>query len=315
MSPAPFIVHRLLIKQQTQRVTHPESGGGAGYADKAAFVVRASHIKMQPGYIRVYNIIIVIRAKFSVIFETIIAKNSDLIPNARAALMFDVPWCGVRQNAGELEEYNLFRWIYLLCLLMLLPGISTALAGDIDSELTAARHLFLQGVDGDKRVVRKATLRFGALIASYPREPVFLAYHGACITLQGRDAPNNLDKQRLTEEGLGEIDRALDMLKASADQGSPHYLDTLLVAANSYIHIPAFFDRNDKGKRLLQEILAHPAFNGMAAGYKAATYLAAALVAHGEGDDNAYRDYLNQTVNTDPEGRDGRIASKLLKKL
>lgn len=207
----------------------------------------------------------------------------------------------------------MFRWIYLLCLLMLLPGMSTALAGDIDSELAAARHLFLQGVDGDKRVVREATLRFGTLMASYPREPVFLAYHGACITLQGRDAPNNLDKQRLTEEGLREIDRALDLLKASADQGSPHYLDTLLVAANSYIHIPAFFNRYDKGKRLLQEILAHPTFDGMAAGYKAATYLAAALVAHGEGDDNAYRDYLNRTVNADTEGRNGRIASRLLK--
>jgi len=45
---------------------------------------------------------------------------------------------------------------------------------------------------------------------------------------------------------------------------------------------------------------------------KAAAYMAAALVAHGEGDDAEYRRYLNLIVNTDPGGRYGRKASKLL---
>lgn len=141
-----------------------------------------------------------------------------------------------------------------------------------------------------------------------------MAYLGASMTLQGRDAANNIEKRRITEQGLGVIDRALE-LSESADQSPPRYLDTLLVAANSYIHIPSFFNRYDEGKRLLQEILAHSAFDGMAAGFKAAAYLAAALVAHGEGDDGAYRRYLDLAVSTDPEGRDGRFASKLIEEL
>jgi len=195
---------------------------------------------------------------------------------------------------------------------VLLVTIWPAQADDIDHELAEARSIFLRGVDGDKRAVRDALQLFRSLNQDHPQEPVFIAYLGACMTLQGRDAANNIEKGRLTDEGLGEIDRALKLLSASADRGSPRYLDTLLVATNSFIHIPSFFNRYDEGKRLLQEILAHRGFDGMAAGFKAATYMAAALVAHGEGDEKEYRRYLDLTVSTDPEGRDGGFASKLL---
>ena len=198
---------------------------------------------------------------------------------------------------------------------VLLVVVWPAHADELDHELTEARAVFLRGVDGDKRAVRDALQRFRSLRQDHPQEPVFMAYLGACMTLQGRDAANNIEKGRLTDEGLGEIDRALKMLSADGDQGSPRTLDTLLVAANTFIHIPSFFNRYDEGKRLLQEILAHRSFDGMAAGFKAATYMAAALVAHGEGDDDAYRRYLNLTVSTAPEGRDGRFASKLLEEL
>jgi hypothetical protein len=196
--------------------------------------------------------------------------------------------------------------------LLLLVAVWPAYADDVDHQLTEARTVFLRGVDGDKHAVREATHRFRALSQEHPREPIFVAYLGACMSLQGRDAENNLEKKQLTDEGVREIDQALKMLSEGADQGSPRYLDTLLVATNTFIHIPAFFNRYDEGKRLLQKILADPAFEGMAPGFKAAAYMAAALVAHGEGDDGAYRRYLNLTVSADPDGRDGRSASELL---
>ena len=196
--------------------------------------------------------------------------------------------------------------------IMLLLVMFPAHAENIDKELTEARNIFLKGVDGDKRAVRTATNRFRSLSLSHPNEPVFLAYFGACMTLQGRDLQNNLEKKRVTEEGLAKIDRALEMNPYREAQGSAMYLDTLLVAANSYIHIPSFFNRYDKGKHLLNEILQHRDFDGMAPGFKAATYMAAALVARGAGDDKEYVRYLDLTVSTDPEGRDGRLADKLL---
>lgn len=205
--------------------------------------------------------------------------------------------------------------IRLFCLLLLFAVYPAAHAGDPAHELTEAREVFLLAVDGDRRAVRDATQRFRSLNHANPREPVYLAYLGASTTLQGRDASNNLEKRRLTDEGLRDIDRALDLLSKGADRESPHYLDTLLVAANAFIHIPSFFNRHDQGRQLLREILAHPSFDGMAPGFHAATYLAAALVAQGERDDEAYRSYLDLTVAADPEGRNGRYAIGLIEEL
>ncbi|MBK9130150.1 MAG: hypothetical protein IPM20_00700 [Gammaproteobacteria bacterium] len=203
------------------------------------------------------------------------------------------------------------RIAFLLMLVMVWP----AQANRMDDELTEARAVFLKGVDGDKRAVRDAVQRFKSLSRAHAEEPVFQAYLGASMTLQGRDAPNNIEKGRITDEGLGVLDRALDAQLAKPDPGSVHTLDTMLVAANTYIHLPAFFNRYEQGKDLLQKILAHPDFEGMAPGYKAAVYVAQALVSHGDADDAAYRRYLELTVSTDPKGRDGEFASKRLQEL
>lgn len=196
--------------------------------------------------------------------------------------------------------------------LLLLVVAWPAQADEMDHQLNEARLVFLRGVDGDKQAVREASHRFRSLSQAHPREPVFIAYLGACMSLQGRDAENGIEKKQLTFEGLREIDQALKMLSEGADQNSHRYLDTLLVAANTFIQVPGFFNRYDKGKQLLKEILANRAFDGMSPGYKGATYLAAALVAQGEGHDAEYRRYLNLIVKTDPDGRYGPRARKLL---
>ena len=130
--------------------------------------------------------------------------------------------------------------------------------------------------------------------------------------MQGRDAQNNINKQRLTEEGLNKIDLALKQVAQNNDMNPSGYLDTLLVASNTFIHIPSFFNRYEKGKQLLNEILEHREFNNMAAGFKAAAYIAAALVARGDTDENKYRHYLTLTVESEPQGRNGRLAKAML---
>jgi len=201
---------------------------------------------------------------------------------------------------------------FRFCLYIAMLAVFSAQADDFDDTLTEARNVFLQAVDGDKRAVRNATRRFRSLSLGHPNEPVYLAHSGACVTLQGRDAKNNIDKKRLTEDGLRDIDRALEMISTSEDYPSVRRLDTLLVAANSFIHIPAFFNRYEKGKQLLHDIIANKDFNGMAAGFRAASYFTAALVARGDGDEHEYRRLLELTVSTDPQGRNGRFATALL---
>lgn len=198
----------------------------------------------------------------------------------------------------------------IVCLL-LLSMVSLVYADDFDRELVEAREVFLRAVDGDKRAVRDATVRFRTLSRAHPQEAVFIAYLGACTTLQGRDGTNNIERRRLTENGLREIDRAV-ALAAGTERDPVRYLDTLLVAVNSYIHVPSFFNRNDDGRRLVQEILAHPGFEQMAAAFRAAAYMAAALIAQGDRDEAGYLRHLRLSAGADPEGRDGKLASRLL---
>ena len=181
-----------------------------------------------------------------------------------------------------------------------------------DDELTAARNVFLKAVDGDSRAVRQANRLFRSLNSRYPDNPVYLAYLGASLTLKGRDAQNNLNKRQLTEDGLARIDRALDYLAEHPDEPAVRTLDTRLVAASSFIYIPSFFNRYDRGRVLLQQILEDPGFAAMAPAFRAAAYFTSALVASGNHDDEAYRRYLTQAADTDPEGRDGRAAKALL---
>jgi hypothetical protein len=50
----------------------------------------------------------------------------------------------------------------------------------------------------------------------------------------------------------------------------------------------------------------------MPAGFRAAAYFTAALVARGSRDESEYHRYLNLTADADPQGRDGRAAAALL---
>ena len=204
------------------------------------------------------------------------------------------------------------RFCLFVLPLAILPALFPVWAADIDSELAEARNIFLQGVDGDKGAVRTAVNRFRSLSQSHPKDPVYLAYYGASITLQGRDAANGINKQRLTEEGLGKIDFALQQLADDKNMPSIRRLDIKLVAANSFIFIPSFFNRYDRGKRLLKEILEDPDFNKMAPGFKSASYFAAAMVAQGDGNESEQRQYLELAVSTDPQGRNAQFASKML---
>ncbi len=206
-------------------------------------------------------------------------------------------------------KYNLMALLMGL-VVFCLPVVALH-ADDYNASLSAARTKFLQGVDGDQHAVRDATRQFKKLSHLNLREPVLMAYLGACETLKGRDAANNLNKRRLTTDGINQVDRALKLLDDTTDYPPDRRLDTQLVAANSFIHIPAFFNRYQKGRLLIEQILADSNFDLMAAGFRAATYMAAALVAQGDNDETAYRKFIELTLAADPTRRDGRMAVKL----
>lgn len=206
---------------------------------------------------------------------------------------------------------RVFPWV-AMSLLMVGACLS---AGAVETrgfgeEITEARALFLEAVDGGPREVRRALRRFRALRATYPDNPVVQAYLGGCVSLQARDARSGVNAQRFAEEALQQTDTALGRLPEISE--SVLVLETRLVAAYTLIHVPPFLNRFDQGEALIEDLLSDPGVEEMPPAFRAAVYFAAALAARQRGQSADYRRHLHRTVEIDPDGRDGRRAAELL---
>lgn len=155
--------------------------------------------------------------------------------------------------------------VSLLVLLSALPARSA----EPSAAFLAASASFTRATTGDSAATEQALKAFEALAAAEsPEAPLYQAYVGAAQTLQGREAWMPWTKMKATERGLDTLDKALRRLESRHDAvvlGSvPVSLETRLVAANTFVSVPdAIFHRADAGRRLLQELVAHPLFAQM----------------------------------------------------
>ena len=88
------------------------------------------------------------------------------------------------------------------------------------------------------------------------------------------------NKLKYAEQGLDDIDRALNSLKPEHDKqslrGTPASLETRLVAARTFIKLPdGIFHRRAAGKKLIDALIKHPAFATSPAAFQSAVRLAA----------------------------------------
>lgn len=198
-------------------------------------------------------------------------------------------------------------------LLSLSPG---ARADVTDPAIVAGRELFYQGVEGDKRAVREALRLFRELKAERPGDPLVQAYLGACGALLGRDGSNVTAKRTNTGQAVRDLDAALVMLtRQGGDDGAATastILETKLVVANAFLHIPSFYNRLEDGQRLLRELQRDPRLDFMSPGFRASVLVTAATVArmNERPDDTVH--LLKRAQELDPAGREGRRAQHML---
>ncbi|WBS01435.1 hypothetical protein OU994_24655 [Pseudoduganella sp. SL102] len=177
-----------------------------------------------------------------------------------------------------------------LPLFALLLAASLAAAGapaHASSPFAQARDQFLAATRGDTAARDAAIEAFAKLAESQPEHPVYLAYHGAALTLKGRDASKPWEKMRFAEQGADRIEKALARLGPQHDAaiagGSPESIETRAVAANSLLALPAIMHRGGPGKRALQAALDSPLLDGAHAATRASVFGAAARLAAKEG--------------------------------
>jgi hypothetical protein len=148
-----------------------------------------------------------------------------------------------------------------------------------DAQFQPAFALFTQATEGQSSAIAPAADAFGRLLATEPAHPVLLAYSGAATSMQATTTWLPWKKLSHAEDGLARLDKALALLtpanSASLTHGVPAALSVKLVAANTFLAVPSFMNRHDRGERLLKEVQADPLLPTTPAEFRAAVNKAA----------------------------------------
>jgi hypothetical protein len=106
--------------------------------------------------------------------------------------------------------------------------------------------------------------RLERLAGREPRNPVYLAYAGACQTVVARDAKVPDDQARLAMQGIERVEQALAMLAPAHDdaelRGVPQSIEVRLVAAEVFTSLPPFFNLRGAGQAAAAAAMASPAW-------------------------------------------------------
>lgn len=185
--------------------------------------------------------------------------------------------------------------------------------------LTEARAAFAAGAAGDAKAGERAAEAFATLSASHPGHPVLLAYQGALLALQGRDAFLPWQKMRAADKGAKLIDAARAMLapahEQSAFRGTPEGGETRLVAARTLLALPEFMGRQASGKQVLEAALASPGYPASTEAVRGSLLALAAQQARRERRSGDEAGLLRQVVALAPQSAEGRQAALRLKEI
>lgn len=187
-------------------------------------------------------------------------------PSRRRLLVLALPTCLAVASAG----------------LLVVSPPARALAAP-DAELVAAFGRFQQAGPDNHAAIDDAAERFARLSAAQPADPVLRAYAGASTSMRAMTTLLPWRKLGHAEDGLALIDKALAQLTPAHDaplhRGVPAVLETRYIAAGTFLALPAMFNRTERGRKLLDQVLASALFDSAPAPFRATVWLRAAQLA------------------------------------
>jgi hypothetical protein len=184
-----------------------------------------------------------------------------------------------------------------------------------DAQFQTAFKQFIQASAGDSAAIDQAAEAFSGLLHSEPANPVLMAYTGAATTMKATTTMMPWKKMSFAEDGLAQLDKALAMLNPTHDapvqNGTPGVLDVKFVAANTFLAVPGFMNRKERGTKLLGDVLASPLFATAPLGFKGTVWLKAANEATKANNSAEAKRFLNMVV--DQQAPQAAKAQALLK--
>ena len=160
---------------------------------------------------------------------------------------------------------------------------ATAMAAP-DAQFQAAFKQFIRASSGDESAIEPAAEAFSGLLKSEPANPVLMAYAGSATSMKATTTMLPWKKMAFAEDGLAQLDKALALLSpahdAPAQNGTPGVLEVKFVAANTFLAVPGFMNRNERGTKLLGEVVQHPLLATAPLPFRGSVWLSAAKEAN-----------------------------------
>lgn len=169
---------------------------------------------------------------------------------------------------------------HLLTALLIAAGAAHA----ADLPFPEAVQVFMRAQQGQDKDIEPAVAAFEALARGEPRNPVYASYLGSAVALRARSTLMPWNRLKYAEEGIDHLDRALAALRPEHDKellrGVPMAIEARLTAANTFLRLPdGVFHRRAQGRKLVAELLKHPALPGAPQAIRGAVAAAAAEAA------------------------------------
>lgn len=187
--------------------------------------------------------------------------------------------------------------------LLTLSAPAHAQAAAAGSGFDAAFARFQQATPGQSDPIEDSVDQFGKLLAASPTDPVLRAYLGAATTLRATTTMLPWRKMQHAEEGLALIDKALAQLTpahdAVAHHGVPGVLETRFVAANTFLGLPGMFNRGERGRKLLTDVLTSSHFGAAPAGFRATVWMRAGRLAETDQQTSQAREWYERVAASD----------------
>ena len=157
---------------------------------------------------------------------------------------------------------SLSRRIRQVALAACLVGAASAATAVPEAQFQGAFSHFMQANAGDAGAIDRAAEAFTALLKAEPANPVLLAYTGAATAMKATTTWLPWKKMSYAEDGLAQLDKALALLSpahnATVQNGTPGVLEVKFVAANTFLAVPGFMNRHERGVKLMKDVQTSP---------------------------------------------------------
>jgi len=167
----------------------------------------------------------------------------------------------------------------LLAALALCLSFGAATAATTDAQFQAAFQTFQAAQNGDSAALDVAADQFNALLKAEPGHPMLMVYAGAATSLKAKSTFMPWKKIGYAEDGLALIDKGLALLQPAHDTAllnrSPVSLQARFTAASTFLNLPAFFNRNARGVKLLADVHGSPLLSQATPGFQGAVLMRA----------------------------------------